>query len=113
MNFENLVVWRRSKSLAVAVALELRHCRDSGFRAQMSRAEVSIPSNIAEGLERRTGKDKARFLWIAKGACGELRTQMMIGMELGYVPEGLSHQWITETRELSKMLHGLIKTISD
>ncbi|MNP28505.1 hypothetical protein D3C76_1214730 [compost metagenome] len=48
-----------------------------------------------------------------QGVRGELRTQIIIGGEIGYLPQHLSNEWITETRELSKMLSGLINTISD
>ncbi|WP_408980894.1 MULTISPECIES: four helix bundle protein [unclassified Pseudomonas] len=66
-----------------------------------------------EGMERRTAKEKVRCLCIAKASCGELRTQIIIGGEVGYLPKPLSNEWITETRELSRMLSGLINKISD
>ncbi|MDT4870748.1 TIGR02436: four helix bundle protein [compost metagenome] len=52
------------------------------------------------------------FLRIAKGSCAELRTQLLIGRDIGYIPEPLATQWIQETRELSRMLSGLINRIS-
>jgi four helix bundle protein len=52
-------------------------------------------------------------LWIAKASCGELRTQLIVGKEIGYISESLAAAWIIETRELSKMLCGLINKISD
>ena len=58
-------------------------------------------------------KGKCRFLWIAKASCGELRTQLIVGKEIGYISESLAAAWIIETRELSKMLCGLINKISD
>lgn len=53
------------------------------------RSAVSIPSNIAEGAERQTAKDNVRFLYFAKGSCGELVTQLMLARELDYIPEAI------------------------
>ncbi|HLD67558.1 MAG TPA: four helix bundle protein [Pseudomonas sp.] len=113
MDFERLDVWQRSKRLAVEVYRKMAGCRDLGFKYQITRSALSVPSNIAEGMEHGSSKEKCRFLWIAKGSCAELRTQILIGSEVGYVAEPLAVYWITETRELSSMLSGLIKKISD
>ena len=59
--------------------------RDFGFRDQITRAGLSVPSNIAEGHERESYKEMANFLSYAKGSAGELRTQVYIGMEIGYI----------------------------
>jgi four helix bundle protein len=80
-SFEDLQVWRRSKTLAVLIYKSLKECRDYGLRDQMQRAAVSIPSNIAEGYER-TPKDFARFISISIGSSSELRTQAYIAREL-------------------------------
>jgi four helix bundle protein len=113
MDFERLVVWQRAKALAVSLYREMAGCPDFAFKSQLTRSALSVPSNIAEGMERFTVKDKCRFLWIAKASCGELRTQIIIGSEIGYIAEPLAAVWITETRELSRMLNGLINKISD
>ncbi|EIK98012.1 hypothetical protein PMM47T1_02064 [Pseudomonas sp. M47T1] len=86
-------------------------CPGLAFRSQITRSALSVPSNIAEGMERFSTKEKCQFLWIAKASCGELRTQMMIGKEIGYISESLAAHWIPETRELSNRLCGLIKKI--
>lgn len=77
------------------------------------RSAVSVPSNIAEGAERNGKKEFIQFLGIARGSLGELRTQIMIGQELGYFKERVSAEWIDESRELSKMVHGLIRSLRD
>ena len=56
--------------------------RDFGFRDQITRAGLSVPSNIAEGYERDSNKEVANFLNYAKGSAGELRTQIYIGMKI-------------------------------
>jgi len=112
MDFEKLDVWQRARLLAVQVFRALHDCRDFGFREQIGRSALSIPSNIAEGMERGSGKEKCHYLRIAKGSCAELRTQLLIGSDIGYIPETLAAGWIQETRELSRMLSGLINRIS-
>lgn len=108
MQFEDLQVWKRSARLCADVYTELKNCRDFGFKDQITRSALSIASNIAEGYERETGKDRVRFLSYSKGSCGELRTQIYIGIEIGYIDKPLGQKWAQETREISKMLHGLM-----
>ncbi len=78
---------------------------------QVTRAGLSILSNIVEGYERLSNKEKSNLLNYAKGSAGELRTQIYIGMDIGYIDPDKGKQWIEETRELSSMLHGLIKSL--
>jgi len=111
--FEELGVWIRSKTLAVNICRACKDCKDWGFRDQITRSAVSVPSNIAEGAERNGSKEFIQFLGYAKGSLGELRTQIMIGGELHYFDDDAAKKWIVESRELSKMLHGLIKSLRD
>jgi len=87
MNFEELKVWRKSKDLAVAIFRIFADSKDFGFKDQITRSALSVPSNIAEGFERESNKELIRFLYIAKGSCGELRTQIIIAKEIGYISE--------------------------
>ena len=73
--FEDLEVWKRASRLSVALYRELAGLRDFGFRDQITRSGLSIPSNIAEGLERRSRKERQRFIEIASGSCAELRAE--------------------------------------
>ena len=84
-SYEKLEVWQKSVALSVRVYKILRNCRDYGFKDQVCRASVSVPSNIAEGMERNSEKETIHFLHIAKGSCAEVRTQLLIGMEIGYL----------------------------
>ena len=113
MDFEKLIVWQRGKWLAVRIYREFASCGDFGFKDQITRSALSVPSNIAEGMERFGAREKTHFPWIAKASCGELRTQILIGLEIAYIADPLADDWITETRELSRMLRGLINKISD
>ncbi len=111
MKFEDLVVWKRSARLCAEVYQAFSGSRDFGFKDQITRSSLSIASNIAEGYERDTDRDRVKFLGYAKGSCAELRTQIYIGIEIGYIDklEGLA--WAEETREISCMLYGLMKRL--
>ena len=102
--FEDLEVWKEAMRLAERVYVELRHCRDFGLRDQMQRAAVSIPSNIAEGYERQSNKEFIQFLHVAKGSCGELRTQLILARNLQAVSESAAIEQIEATRKISAML---------
>lgn len=108
--FENLEVWQRSKSLAVSVCRQAETLRSSGFRDQIVRSAISVPSNIAEGAERESSKEFIQFLSYARGSAGELRTQLIIGSELGYWQKMDSATAIQETIEIGRMLSGLIRS---
>ena len=109
--FEDLDVWKRSKQLAVEVCRAASACRDWGFKDQILRSAISVPSNIAEGAERNGKKEFAQFLGIARGSLGELRTQIIIGEELNYLVKDKSEEWIAETRELSRMVYALTRSL--
>ncbi|MCP4041168.1 MAG: four helix bundle protein [Gammaproteobacteria bacterium] len=109
MRFEDLEVWKRSARLSAQLYKNLCGSINYGFRDQITRAGLSIPSNIAEGIERESWKDCVKFLFYAKGSCGELRTQIYIGMEAGFIAKELGKEWLQETKEISAMLVGLIK----
>jgi four helix bundle protein len=111
MNFENLEVWKRSCELSVDVYRSMKDLRDFGFKDQITRSALSVPSNVAEGMVKPTDKDKVRFLHIANGSCAELRTQIYIGMKISYNVEKSGRTWIKETKEISAMLNGLIEKI--
>jgi four helix bundle protein len=84
MIFENMDVWKRSRVLAIEIYREMAQLRDFGFKDQITRSALSVPSNIAGGLERGSNPDKCRFIEHTKGSVGELRTQIDIGIEIGY-----------------------------
>lgn len=113
MKFEDLDVWKRSSRLSVSIYRELSNLTDYGFKDQITRSGLSIPSNIAEGLERDSDKEKRNFLNYAKGSCAELRTQIYIGIEIGYINKSPGKTWIQETLEISAMLSGLMKYLKN
>ena len=113
--FEDLEVWKRGCQLAVDVCVATHDSKNYGLKDQMQRSAISIPSNIAEGAERDSEGDFIRFLRISKGSCGELRTQLYISERvqkaLHLDPITNSREMIGETRQISAMLQGLIRSI--
>jgi four helix bundle protein len=110
MRFEDLEVWKRSCRLSVDIYKALTNCKDFGFKDQITRSSLSVPSNIAEGFERDSDKDSVKFFYYAKGSCGELRTQIYIGIEIGLIAKEAGLKWKDEAEQLSKMLSALIKS---
>lgn len=109
MRFEDLDVWKRSARLCSEIYKHFAQSRDYGFKDQITRSSLSVPSNIAEGFERKTGKEFIHFLSYAKGSSGELRTQIYIGIDIGYIEKENGEIWLNEAEQISKMLSGLMK----
>lgn len=109
MKFQKLEVWQLSFQLSCSIYKETKELRDWGFKDQITRSGLSVPSNIAEGEERETAKEKIRFLYYAKGSLGELVTQLYIGIEIGYLEKHSSMEMVKEAKELAKILGSLIK----
>ena len=109
MKFEDMDVWKEAARLSVSVYRELAELGDYGFRDQITRSGLSIPSNIAEGFGRSTDKDKRNFLNYAKGSCAEFRAQTYIGVEIGYVRKDIGADWVERSNRISAMLTGLMK----
>jgi four helix bundle protein len=108
--FEDLNVWKAGLSMAIETYKLLSSCKDFGLRDQMQRASVSVPSNIAEGFERESNKEFIRFLRIAKGSAGELRTQIYIAVGVGILDQATADDMLAKSRHISSMLRNLIKT---
>ena len=111
-NFKDLKVWQHSKDLAVDIYRltdQGLFIKDFGLRDQMRRSSVSIPSNIAEGDDLDTDKQSIRHFYIARGSIAELRTQLIISLEIEYI----SFEKYTDIEKrcdtISAMLTGLIK----
>ena len=86
--------------------------KDFGFREQIQRSAISIPSDVAEGDEPDTNKQSVRHFFIAKGSCAELMTQIIIGQEIGYIDQSDYNDLIESCKTISVMLARLIKARS-
>jgi len=111
LRFEDLAIWQEAIGLCKKVYSALKDCKDYGLKDQMQRASVSIPSNIAEGYERKGSKETSHFLYIAKGSCGELRTQLYLATDLGYLEQQIGKQLIEETINLSIKIYWYVQSI--
>ena len=111
-SFEDLEVWQRGCRLAVNVFKIFASCGNFTMQDQVQRASLSVPSNVAEGYERNSNKEFVRFLNIAKGSCGELRTQLYISRKLEFLKKADFDHLIGESKEISAMLHGLSRAVS-
>ena len=110
--FKELGVWQRSKDLAVQIykiSSSGPLSKDYGLRDQLRRAAISVPSNLAEGDERDTDREAVRFFYIAKGSVAELRTQLQIGLEIGYLERDVFERLDDECFQISRMMGALIK----
>lgn len=111
MRFEELDVWKISARLAADILMETEKMKHFGFRDQITRSAISIPSNISEGAERISPRELIQFLAYAKGSCGELRTQIYIGMKANMLNRDRAKEHINTTKQVSVMLHHLILSI--
>lgn len=111
MNFEKLEVWKRSARLSAQIYKITADLRDYGFRDQLTRAGLSVPSNIAEVMTRDSNKEKRRFLDIARSSLSEARTQIYIGIEIGYINNDIGREWVIESKELHAMINSLKNSI--
>ena len=106
---KNLDVWKRACRLSVDLYKITSGCKEFGFKDQITRAGLSVASNIAEGYERDSIPARLQYLVIAKGSSGEVWTQLMIGRTADFLEPATCKKLEHETIEISKMLWGLIK----
>ena len=110
-HFEDLEVWKRSSRLAVSILELIDPVKLYALRDQMARSCISVPSNIAERAERESDREFRRFLAIAKGSAGELRSQLYIGIRAGVFDADTAAPLIQEAKEVSSMIEGLRKRL--
>lgn len=113
--FENLEVWRDARALVHAVYTVSQNgafAKNYGLRDQIQRASVSIMSNIAEGFERSGNKEFSHFLYMAKGSAGEVRSQLYVAHDLGYLDEVEFKRLHELALCVARQLSGFIKYLS-
>ena len=108
MKCKNLDIWKRSSKICSEIYLYFKECKDYGFKDQITRSALSIPSNIAEGVEKISDKDTMKFLDIARGSIAEVQTQIYIGIKIEYIENKIGLEWIDEYEEISKMITSFI-----
>lgn len=107
--FEDLDIWKESKTLAIQIYSHFKDHKDFGFKDQICRASISVMNNIAEGFERNSDKEFKYFLNIAKGSAGEVRSMLWIAIDLKYIEPEKAQPLIEECEILSSQLSSFIK----
>ena len=113
--YKELMVWQKAFRLCARVyAVSARFPREErfGLTAQIRRAAVSVPSNIAEGYTRGTTRDYLRFLAIASGSLAEVETQLLLAEELQFSPSESLRQLLDAREETDRMLNALIRSLA-
>jgi four helix bundle protein len=112
--FEDLPIWKSAKDLAVKIYQTTKgqkFRRDHSLVDQIRKASISVSSNIAEGFERGSRRELVQFLYIAKGSLGEVRSQLQVCSELGYIDQESVHDLLSQTYDLSRQLGAFISSI--
>jgi four helix bundle protein len=110
-NFEDLNVWQQARQLTQEVYRLTKtenFLKDFGLRDQIRRAAVSVMSNIAEGFERGGNQEFLQFLYVAKGSCGEVRSQLYVALDQGYATENETDKLLQALKRLSGSIRNLI-----
>ncbi len=109
---ENFIAWQKAVDMAAKVirlTLASDLSRNHWMCDQLRRAALSVPSNIAEGYERRGEKDTPRFYQIAMGSCAEVKTQLRVGVAANLIRDADGKSLETDCTEVLKLLTGVLK----
>ena len=112
--FKELLVWQKSFQLCkslYSVTKGFPTDERFGLTAQIRRAAVSVPSNIAEGYGRSMTRDYLRFLYMAKGSLSEIETQLLLAQDLEIIKGSSSENTFKDIDEVERMLVALIRTL--
>lgn len=112
--YQNLKVWEKATELALEIYAATQFFPKEevyALTSQLRRAAVSVPSNIAEGSERKSDKEFVRFLRISASSLAEIETQLYIALKLGYITKESYEALLEASAENGKMLNGLISKL--
>jgi four helix bundle protein len=111
-SYRDLVVWQKARALASSVYRVTRRFPRYelfGLTAQMRRAALSVPCNVAEAHGRRSNADRIQFFMIARGSLLELETQALIAADLEFLHESEAEDLVAKTMDVARALNGLIR----
>lgn len=114
-SFEDIEAWQASRVLTrdiYGITASGRFRRDGGLCGQIQRASVSVMANIAEGFERDSNREFARYLRIARGSLSEVRSHLFVARDIGYINDETFAQLNGEARRITAMLNGLVRYLS-
>lgn len=112
--FEDLIAWQKARTLTAEIYRESskgRFAKDFALCDQIRRCAISVPSNIAEGFERWSLRELHKFLTYAKGSCGELKTQLYIAGDVGYLSEEALRPLLKQAESVSEIIGRLRSSI--
>ncbi len=104
--FEDLLCWQKSRELVREIYKAFKSLDDVGLKNQIQRAAVSVISNISEGFESGTKEEFINYLYIAKASAGEVRAQLYVAYDVGYLKFETFKNLKRLTEECSKLIHG-------
>ena len=113
-DFEDLAIYQKSRILANQVYEITRQGKfryDARFVQQIRAAAGSISDNIAEGFERQGNKEFINFLYISKGSCGEVRSQLNRAHDVGFINDDTYNQMYVDCRKLSAGILNMINSL--
>jgi four helix bundle protein len=108
--FEDLIAWQKARVLTKAIYVitkQGKFARDFGLSNQIQRAVVSTMSNIAEGFERTSTAELQQYLNVAKASCAEVRSQLYVAFDIGYISESEFEMLKSQAEEVSRILSRL------
>jgi four helix bundle protein len=108
--FEDLVAWQKARVLTRQIYEVSRigaFARDFGLAGQIQRASVSVMSNIAEGFERNRPNEFHQFLSTSKASCGEVRSQLYVALDIGYLAPARFDNLLADAEEVGRVVGGL------
>jgi four helix bundle protein len=114
--FEDLLAWQKARQLtraSYAVTSTGGAFQDFGLRNQIQRAAVSVMSNIAEGFDRHKPTEFCHYLSIAKASCAEIRSQLYVALDVGYITESEFLATSNLCLETSRIINGLRTSIKN
>ncbi|MCX6823164.1 MAG: four helix bundle protein [candidate division SR1 bacterium] len=113
MQFEELKMWNEAQDLYNSLddIFSQDSFRNYFFRDQLLRAALSISNNIAEGFERETNNELRRFLYIAKGSCGEVRSMLYLAYKRQYIVKNDFEKFVDICKHISIMMYKYIEKL--
>jgi four helix bundle protein len=112
--FEDLIAWQKARVLTAEIYQITRlgeFARDFGLSGQIQKASVSIMSNIAEGFERGGRGEFHQFLSIAKGSTAEVRSQLYVALDVGYIESSVFQRVMKLAEEVGRIVGGLRSSV--
>jgi four helix bundle protein len=112
--FEDLIAWQKARQLTREIYKLTRQepfCRDYGLCSQIQRSAVSVMSNLAEGFERGSSAEFHQFIVIAKASCAEVRSQLYIAIDIGYINQESFDRVNDIAQETARIIGGLKSSV--